>query len=115
MTQYRNITIGDDGKVRGEHNRYGSWMGFTARLDLLWIEEALGCGQRAHRSIWELQDGLPGQGYDWSGIRDSSPRAIAEMFARAQDILPGFMKTLEAARVAPAPEGDTDGREEGND
>jgi hypothetical protein len=38
-------------------------------------------------AIWSLQDGygepgyMPVQGYDWSGIRDSSDEAIAAMLA----------------------------------
>jgi hypothetical protein len=42
---------------------------------------------------------------------DTNCRAKTAMFARAQDILPGFMNALETARVAPVPEGAVDGRE----
>lgn len=43
--------------------------------------------EEAFAVIWSLQDGygepgyLPPQGYDWSGIRDSSPEAIDLMHA----------------------------------
>lgn len=43
-------------------------------------------GQAAFDLIWSMQDGygepgtMPSQGYDWSGIRDSSPAAIAAMY-----------------------------------
>lgn len=43
-------------------------------------------------AIWELQDGYgvagatPEQGWDWSGIRDSSPAAVFEMFEFVQSV-----------------------------
>ena len=43
--------------------------------------------------IWQLSDGygepgyVPVQGHDWSGIRDSSPEAVAAMHAVAAEAL----------------------------
>lgn len=50
------------------------------------IHEAVFEGGKA-QVCWELQDGygviggMPGQHFDWSGVRDSSPAAIARMYA----------------------------------
>jgi len=54
-------------------------------LDLMVIKKALD-NPRVFKKIWALQDGYPGvppQGYDWSGIRDSSPEAIGRMVLAA--------------------------------
>lgn len=43
--------------------------------------------------LWKLQDGygsvgyVPVQGYDWSGIRDSSPAALLAMFQKFEHLL----------------------------
>lgn len=42
--------------------------------------------EAAGRIIWSMQDGygepgyMPEQGYDWSGIRDSTPHAVREIW-----------------------------------
>lgn len=60
--------------------------GCAARLLLPAIYDAWHAGDAQLRStLWALQDGYgtagltPEQGYDWSGIRDSSPAAILRM------------------------------------
>lgn len=46
-----------------------------------------------YRAIWAESDGygergfIPAQGYDWSGIRDSSPAAVSRMAAAALVLL----------------------------
>lgn len=46
-----------------------------------------------HRAVWDRQDGYgapgftPIQGWDWSGIRDSTPEAKAEMAAAIRERL----------------------------
>jgi hypothetical protein len=57
-------------------------------LELMVIKKALD-SKKAFRAIWNLQNGYgiagftPPQGYDWSGIRDSSPEAIHKMYLAA--------------------------------
>lgn len=61
------------------------WYRFEGTLDLLRINEALFTNDESFGRIWDLQDGYgeagftPPQGYDWSGIRDSSPEGRARM------------------------------------
>lgn len=68
------------------------WCRFRARIDLLRIDWACEFDAAADR-IWDLQDGYgepgftPCQGWDWSGIRDSSPEAIAQMDAVASEFV----------------------------
>jgi hypothetical protein len=95
---YRNVRFNPDGTMAGEWNLPGSnfpWVRFDrARLDLLWIELACAASKHARREIWASQDGYgepgytPEQGWDWSGIRDSSPDAMAVMLAHAVLALP---------------------------
>ena len=48
------------------------------------------------RELWAWSDGygtpgyVPPQGYDWSGIRDSTPAAVEEMYAAAVLITAGW-------------------------
>lgn len=98
MTIYRNVTREGD-TVEGEESFDGGerWIRFSANWSLFRIREALWSSQpgepegHAYRRIWALQDGYgepgttPVQGYDWSGIRDSSPEAIAAMNAVAAE------------------------------
>lgn len=43
--------------------------------------------EKLFRKVWSFSDGygepgfIPVQGYDWSGIRDSTPEAVEAMFA----------------------------------
>jgi hypothetical protein len=96
MTEYRNIKI--DGKtITGEHKRYDSWMSFSGNLDLMKIRLVIDSEDHIPkaviRKIWNLSDGF-GKGVssrgDWSGIRDSSPEAIAAMLKVAEDIWQGL-------------------------
>lgn len=64
---------------------------FSANWSLFRIDEASGRSDEAARRIWDLQDGYgepgytPEQGWDWSGIRDSSPEAVVAMDAVAAE------------------------------
>lgn len=76
---YRQLSTTDLRRVEG-------CPGCAARLLLPVIHNAWTTGDDATRAaLWALQDGygepgyMPAQGYDWSGIRDSSPAAIARM------------------------------------
>jgi hypothetical protein len=89
QTEYRNIKIA--GKhVTGE-SKYGSgWVKFSGCLPLMRIAHCFyNANAYTSNRIWSAQDGygtpgfVPGQGYDWSGIRDSSVGAIAVMDAIA--------------------------------
>lgn len=103
---YRNVRRGhrdadDDATanpldyVGGEQSYDGgkSWHRFSAWLPLLRIDMAM-ANARAFDAIWALQDGYgeagyePAQGYDWSGIRDSSPEAVAAMERVAKQYVP---------------------------
>jgi hypothetical protein len=52
-----------------------------------------GVPESVNEAIWDLSDGygepgyIPEQGYDWSGIRDSTPEAISAMAEVARDWL----------------------------
>ncbi len=78
-------------------------MNFTGRLDLMWIKEAVDTVPGFVVAVWAVQDGYgnpgvtPTQGYDWSGIRDSSPAAVRTMAEMARAALPEFLDTLKAA------------------
>ena len=93
--RYRNVIIDEDELLRGESSYDGHrWGTFTARQDLAWIELAIARGGRAAtEAIWSRQDGYgeagytPPQGFDWSGIRDSSPRAVLRMLAVATEFV----------------------------
>jgi hypothetical protein len=94
---YRNVTFNTDGTLRGEWSLpgFGTWLRFSrARLDLLWIEAANDTGPEVMERLWALQDGYgepgstPPQGWDWSGIRDSSEEAKARMLTVAAYYLP---------------------------
>ena len=93
-THYRSV-VWKGNHAEGEADIDGScrtWCRFSGGLELMLIslaQETPG----GHPAIWALQDGYgapgstPIQGYDWSGIRDSSPDAIAAMFAKAKELL----------------------------
>ena len=55
--------------------------------------------------IWSLSDGygtpgfMPAQGYDWSGIRDSSPEAVERMHERLVTLCVGCANPDEETRV----------------
>ena len=92
---YRNCTIAADGYVHGQHDDYGRWIDFTGTLDGLLVKHVWNHGPSDARArIWQRQDGygipghVPSQGYDWSGIRDSSDVAWAEMVAIAEEYYP---------------------------
>lgn len=94
MPDYSNVTIHEDGSVTGTRSLGGRPVPFRGSLPMLWISEAYESSDAAADEIWALQDGygepgyVPEQGYDWSGIRDSSPESVAGMFAAAQSLLP---------------------------
>lgn len=96
MTEYRNVTVEEDGVIRGQQTlgRGDRWVSFSADADLLHIREALDrFPDELGEVIWSLQDGYgepgytPVQGWDWSGIRDSSPEAIQAMVTEAKRFL----------------------------
>lgn len=94
-TEYRNCVREGD-TITGEQ-RYvedsetGSWGSFSGSVDLLRIHEALFLTNESFGRIWSLSDGYgepgfwPSQGYDWSGIRDSSQDAIKAMHEVARE------------------------------
>lgn len=97
--QYRDVTVDGDGVIVGQRTlgRPDSWIKFSANRELLHISEAL---ERYPDElggydgpIWRLQDGygepgfIPCQGWDWSGIRDSSPEAIQAMYQAAREYM----------------------------
>lgn len=94
--EYRGVTRAGDalaGESRYVSGSYeGTWCSFSARWDLLKIDAAL-CDPIAFNRIWAIQDGYgergftPPQGYDWSGIRDSSDEARAAMYAVASEFI----------------------------
>lgn len=57
----------------------------TPMLDVIW-RRWNDATEEVAELIWSLQDGygepgaMPAQGYDWSGIRDSSPEAITAIY-----------------------------------
>lgn len=90
MRVYRNVVVEADGIIRGEYTQApetatSSWMRFSANRELLQISEAMERHEGLYELVWLLQDGYgepgftPPQGWDWSGIRDSSPDAIRSM------------------------------------
>ena len=108
MSRYRNVEIDKDtGRLSGETDRYATfgaqWTRFEARLDLLWISEACDRVEGFLPRVYQLQDGygqpglVPPQGYDWSGIRDSTPATITLMFAEAVKALPAFWAELKVS------------------
>jgi hypothetical protein len=90
--EYRNCTrVGDT--VKGEQRWLGGrWMMFSADWRLAKIHFACDDPTAAAR-IWGQQDGYgevgvtPEQGWDWSGIRDSSPEALDRMYAIATEFI----------------------------
>lgn len=69
----------------GPRHRREDCPGCVAGMWLGAIHERLFESNETFETIWSLQDGYgvpgltPPQGYDWSGIRDSSPAAIRRM------------------------------------
>jgi hypothetical protein len=99
--QYRNVTVRPDGGIEGEYRdlRYpqDSWIKFGGTPALMRIRHVIDeGGQTAYRAFWRIQDGYgrpgvtPPQGIDWSGIRDSSDAAVAQMDAMACKLHPGM-------------------------
>lgn len=78
---YTEVVIQPDNKVTGKKNG----IPFSADLSLLRIREAIDLNQDVSDEIWSIQDGYgdagltPIQGWDWSGIRDSSDAATKRM------------------------------------
>lgn len=90
MKLYRYVTIDAEGIIHGEYRVIGpndfGWVQFSGRPDLMKIAHAWETAPtEVAMRIWAASDGygepgtIPAQGYDWSGIRDSSPEAIARM------------------------------------
>lgn len=91
---YRDVKFdeGSTTQFSGEYSRDGeTWYGFAATMSLHHIHVACMDSDEAAERIWEHQDGYgspgyyPAQGWDWSGIRDSSPNAIATMWSIARE------------------------------
>ena len=89
---YRNVHWDGPDHFHGQTSYDGrTWVNFSARVDLSWIDLAITRSVEAYERIWARQDayGEPGytppQGYDWSGIRDSSDEAVEAMVAIAQE------------------------------
>lgn len=89
---HRNVTR-DGNDVEGEYEiNPGQWIRFEASWNLLRVQAALD-NETAFDRIWDLQDGYgvpgftPSQGFDWSGIRDSTPEARAQMDAVASEFV----------------------------
>lgn len=66
-----------------------SWHKFSGIPALMKIHHIQSVVADSTERFWQIQDGYgprgftPEQGYDWSGIRDSSPAALREMEALA--------------------------------
>ena len=91
--QYLDVTLADDGTVLGRRVFAGSGaVRFESPLQMVWIDIARDTA--AADDIWDLQDGYgepgytPDQGWDWSGIRDSTPEAKTRMLAVARRAVP---------------------------
>jgi hypothetical protein len=108
-TKYRNCTkVGD--LICGERSLGDGWIRFEGNLDLLRIDAALDHSEDAFNRIWDMQDGYgepgytPTQGYDWSGIRDSTVAtrdqmdAVAREYVTDADLAETFGLPLEAFR-----------------
>lgn len=90
---YRNVEIRGD-LVIGEQYVDGltdPWMKFRGSERLMKIHHVWNVGSSAvFREIWSLSDGygepgfVPVQGYDWSGIRDSTTMATLAMLDVAE-------------------------------
>lgn len=93
---YRNVVFDDGGETfSGEYSFDGGdfWIKFSASWRLFVIDEAQTRSDEAANLIWSEQDGYgcpgytPVQGYDWSGIRDSSEEAKEAMYEIAKRYL----------------------------
>jgi hypothetical protein len=99
MREYKNVRVLGEGEVIGQRTlgHGGSFVNFRANIELLHISEALDRFPNElggyDGPIWRLQDGygeagyVPPQGWDWSGIRDSSALAIQAMVDVAREYL----------------------------
>lgn len=100
LPEYRNVTFDPVTQtLKGEHlmpavgDRPPRYYNFSADLSFAWIRHACVVSERAIRMIWSEQDGYgaagftPAQGWDWSGIRDSSPAAIDRMLDTAKQFV----------------------------
>lgn len=83
---YRNVVFDDADSFHGEYTTDGNyWMRFSANMALHHIHVACQTSETAAERIWDEQDGygepgfVPVQGWDWSGIRDSTDAAITRM------------------------------------
>jgi hypothetical protein len=88
MQKYRNVQVIGPGKYKGEFAfneedaQAGRWYNFTGSRNLLRITTAMDVAPEAIAEIWAEQDGFgygADVGFDWSGIRDSSPAQKAVM------------------------------------
>ena len=90
--QFRNVVVAEDGSLSGEEYHYytDKWGKFSADRKLLHIRLAIDAYPDCCTDIWQLQDGYgapgstPTQGWDGSGIRDSTPAAIDRMYEVAK-------------------------------
>lgn len=91
--KYKNVTVNGD-HIEGQElisGREPFYVLFSASEKLLKIRTAFYEGSNyIAKKLYDLQDGygeqgfVPVQGYDWSGIRDSSPAAINAMVQVAE-------------------------------
>lgn len=94
-TRYRNVVWkGEHAEGESQLSGAGRWCRFSGNLKMMVIH--LACESQiegAAEAIWALQDGYgqpgftPPQGWDWSGIRDSSRDARKAMYAKAKELL----------------------------
>jgi hypothetical protein len=96
--EYRNVTIDGD-LIRGEQRHpdfSNTWGRFEASKNLFRIHHAVMLSDEASARIWDEQDGYgeagytPVQGWDWSGIRDSSDEAKERMEKIAREYVDDF-------------------------
>ena len=100
MTIYRNVTTTDGINFQGEveYEAYPlltgaerfKWVRFSGTSDLMKLRCIVDDYGRTDTAmfIWMTQDGYGQPGFnpgDWSGVRDSSPAAIAEMVKVADE------------------------------
>jgi hypothetical protein len=87
------------GEITGRRNNS---LNFSADIHLFSVSLAIELEPKSLRTFMKLADGygspgyFPG-GYDWSGIRDSTPEAHIDMDTKARAILSEYRLNLEKA------------------
>jgi hypothetical protein len=93
MTAYRNVVITVDGRIAGQQEiGPDRWITFHADPVLALIREAFYRSDDAAQQLWAIQDGMPGisgseASWDWSALRDSSPRATRDLYDVASTVV----------------------------